>query len=158
MYNGITTSGGAVFHTFISSSSNLLRLTLGVAYTGRNDVPVLPMAGLKWTPNDLWDVSLILPNPRVSRQILESDDSETRAYIGGGLGGGTWNVLTDEGLQDELSLREFRAALGLKQNSKRLGRIFGEVGVGFGREIEFENSSDEFTYDNGLTLQLGWQY
>ena len=50
-------SVGGHLQLFASAAANWitipdrLRLMLGVAYTGRNDLPVLPMAGFQWTPN-----------------------------------------------------------------------------------------------------------
>ena len=79
---------------------------------GRSDIGVVPAAGLEWTPNDEWNISLILPRPRVSRRLSNTATSETWLYAAGSINGGTFDVHRADGTADELSLTEFQTAVG----------------------------------------------
>jgi hypothetical protein len=132
-----------------------LRVTAGAAWLGRRDIGVVPAAGLEWTPNDDWNVSLILPRPRVSRRLFVSETSEAWLYAAGSLNGGTFDVRRGDGSADELSLREFQTSVGVELTNSQIGRGFLEVGAGFGRELQFESSQDAVSFDPGLALRLG---
>ena len=49
-----------------------LQVVGGVLYLNRDDVRILPVAGLIWNPNDYWNLELIFPGPK-------SPDSSTTA-------------------------------------------------------------------------------
>jgi hypothetical protein len=132
-----------------------LRLTAGAAWLGRRDIGVVPAAGLEWTPNEDWNVSLILPRPKVSRRLVASDTSETWLYAAGAIAGGTFDVRRADGTADELSLREFQATAGLERSSERLGRGFVEIGAGFGRELQFERRQEVVEFGPGVVLRVG---
>ena len=133
-----------------------LRLTAGAAWLGRRDMGVVPAAGLEWTPNEDWDVSLILPRPRVARRLASSDTSEAWLYASGAIAGGTFDVSRSNGTADELSLREFQASVGVELKSDQFGRGFCEVGAGFGRELQFERGQEVVEFDPGVTLRIGF--
>ena len=132
-----------------------LRLTAGAAWLGRRDIGVVPAAGLEWTPNEDWNVSLILPRPRVARRLASSDTSEAWLYVAGAIAGGTFDVRRANGTADELSLREFQASVGVELQSDQLGRGFCEVGAGFGRELQFERGQEVVEFDPGVMLRIG---
>ena len=46
-----------------------LKLVLGADYLDRTDVPLLPVAGLIWTPDDDTKFSLVFPQPKISRRV-----------------------------------------------------------------------------------------
>ena len=132
-----------------------LMVTAGAAWLGRRDIGVVPAAGLEWTPNDDWNVSLILPRPRVSRRLFDSDTSEAWLYAAGSINGGTFDVSRGDGSADELSLREFQTAVGVELTNSQIGRGFLEVGACLGRELQFESSQDAVSFAPGLALRLG---
>lgn len=132
-----------------------LRLTAGAAWLGRRDIGVVPAAGLEWTPDENWNVSLILPRPRVARRLALSDGSEAWVYAAGAIAGGTFDVRRANGTADELSLREFQASFGVELKSDQLGRGFCEIGAGFGRELQYERGQEMVDFDPGVALRLG---
>jgi hypothetical protein len=132
-----------------------LRLTAGAAWLGRRDIGVVPAAGLEWTPNEDWDVSLILPRPKVSRRLTSSDTSESWLYASGAISGGTFDMRRADGTADELSLRGFHASVGIERTTEQLGRSFVEIGAGFGRELRFERSQQVVDFGPGVVLRLG---
>lgn len=132
-----------------------LRLTAGAAWLGHRDIGVVPAAGLEWTPNEDWNVSLILPRPRVARRLASSDASEAWLYAAGAISGGTFDVRRANGTADELSLREFQASVGVERTSDQFGRGFCEIGAGFGRELQFERGQEVVEFDPGVVLRIG---
>ena len=42
----------------------------GVWYLDRNDVKLLPAGGVHWRPNNLWDMYLVFPNPKIKRRSI----------------------------------------------------------------------------------------
>jgi hypothetical protein len=132
-----------------------LRLTAGAAWLGRSDIGVVPAAGLEWTPNDEWNISLILPRPRVSRRLSNTATSETWLYAAGSINGGTFDVHRADGTADELSLTEFQTAVGVEFTNDHFGRAFCEIGAGFGRELQFESGTEEVAFDPGVVLRMG---
>lgn len=132
-----------------------LRLTAGAAWLGRRDIGVVPAAGLEWTPNEDWSVSLILPRPKVSRRLAMSGASETWLYAAGAIDGGTFDVHRADGAADELSVREFQASVGVERTCDQFGRGFVEIGAGFGRELQFERSQEVIDFGPGVVLRLG---
>ena len=65
-----------------------LSLLFGVVYLDRNDLPVLPGAGLIWTPNPDWRLDLIFPRPKLARRLVFLPrQREDWVYLAGSLGG-----------------------------------------------------------------------
>ena len=78
-----------------------LTLVLGADYLDRTDVPLLPVAGVVWTPNDDTKFELVFPQPKISRRVYWSgifnEDIQDWVYLGGELGGGTWAIRRADG-------------------------------------------------------------
>ena len=90
-----------------------LSLLFGVVYLDRNDISMLPAAGLIWTPNPDWRMDLIFPRPKLARRLtFLPRQREDWAYLGGSIGGRTWAVERQSGLADQLTLRDYRLYLG----------------------------------------------
>lgn len=139
-----------------------VQLTLGAAYTGRNDIPVLPMAGLVWTPNDDFRLELSAPRPRIAKRLrglpLACDGAADWVYFAGEMGGGTWAVERAGGVEDELTLRDFRLVVGVERKSDAGAQGRFEIGYVIGREVEFETSADRFDPSDALMLRTGFRF
>ncbi|TWU06226.1 hypothetical protein [Stieleria varia] len=135
-----------------------LRMSLGVAYTGRADVPALPLAGLVWTPTEEWFVSLMMPKPKIARRVWGDSTASVWMYLGTELGGGTWDIDDGLGNREAFSYREFPLVLGIEQNTENFGRWFAEIGAGLGRRAEFENADRMVGFGESLFMQGGWNY
>ena len=132
-----------------------LRLTAGAAWLGRRDIRVVPAAGLEWAPNEDWNVSLILPRPRVSRRLGCSGTCEAWLYTSGAIAGGTFDIRRSDGSSDELSFREFRASIGVELTSDQFALGFCEIGAGFGRELQLERGQQAVDFDPAVALRIG---
>lgn len=128
----------------------------GVVYTGRDDYPVLPAAGLLWTPSPDWKLDLQFPSPRLSRCLSRDDGlSETWLYLAGVFGGNTWAVTRPSGPTDELTLRDLRLVGGIEHLMTENCGAFVELGVVFNRSIEYASSPIEQELDSTWIARFG---
>ena len=138
----------------------------GALATGQNDVPVLPVLGAIWQPRPSLKVDLMLPNPRISLLLSESEQRQHWAYVGGGFSGGRWAYRRANGLGERLNYREFRFVLGWESTPPKTPGSFGssgtslnaEIGYVFGRKFEFDNSVPDIKIDNTLLLRSGIRF
>lgn len=136
-----------------------LMISLGAVYLGRADLPVLPAIGLRWTPNRITRLDLQFPMSRFSRRLAKNGgQSETWAYLSGGLGGNTWAVTREDDSTDELSLRDLRLTVGIEKIIHGGGGWFVEAGYAMNRRLEYERTDEELTLNDALQAQAGWRY
>lgn len=135
----------------------------GALATGQNEIPVLPVLGAIWQPRPSLKVDLMLPNPRISLLVSETEQRQHWAYVGGGFSGGRWAYQRANGLGERLNYREFRFVLGWESTPPKKPGSFGssgtrwnaEVGYVFGRKFEFNNSVPDVKLENTLLLHSG---
>ncbi len=151
---------GGLFAVYKKSRET--QLTFGAIATGRDDIPVLPAAGVIWQPTDECRVDLILPRPRVSYLIADNGDRQQWVYAGGAITGGTWAYQRASGFDEQLTYREWRLVLGWE--SKPPANPWGvygptgikyatEIGYAFGRKFEFESGAPDIDPDGTVLLR-----
>ena len=138
--------------------SPTLTLVLGADYLDRTDVPLLPVAGLVWKPNDNAKFELVFPQPKISHRFywngIVNQDIEDWIYIGGELGGGTWAIQRGDGANDVLSYRDLRVFLGVER--KAFGRLSPrfEVGYVFARKLQLDQAATDFVPHDTLMVRV----
>lgn len=133
-----------------------LMVSGGLIHTGRDDFPILPAAGLLWTPDNNWKFDLQFPSPRIScRLSRDGDCSETWGYLSGVFGGNTWSVQTASRGDTQLTLRDYRLMVGLEHVQTENRSIFTEFGLVFGRSIEFDDTAVPAELSNTWTIRGG---
>ena len=140
-----------------------LQWAFGVLVTGRENIPVLPAAGLIWeaSPRVRWN--LMLPNPRLMFLVSEKNTKQDWLYLGGGFAGGTWAYEDVLGNDDRLTYSEWRITLGWEKSQKRTPGIFrppgtstvAELGYVLGREFEFDSARPDLSVGDTLLLRTG---
>ena len=136
-----------------------LSLLFGVVYLDRNDIPMLPGAGLIWTPNPDWRLDLIFPRPRLARRLVfVPHQREDWVYLGGSLGGRTWAVKRQSGVADQLTLRDYRLYFGWERILEGGSGLFAELGYVFGRKLEYEAPSVTQSLGDSVMLRGGISY
>ncbi len=139
-----------------------LKAVLGAAYLDREDIDVLPIGGLIWTPHDDLKLELVFPRPRIARRIywsgVYSDDTEDWIFIAGELGGDAWAIARANGDNDVFNYRDFRITLGVEHKSIRGldGRI--EAGYVFGRKIQYASATPDIEPTSTVMLRAGVTY
>ncbi len=117
--------------------SERLRIVAGVLYLDRDDIRILPAAGLIWTPNDKARIELVFPRPRFARRLRSTEAAAWWGYVVGELGGNSYGVTRADGSDDTLTYRDFRVMLGLERKVKLGLNAYFESGYVFGRELEY---------------------
>lgn len=136
-----------------------LTLSAGAVFLDRADLPLLPAAGLTWTPEPTFRADLQFPTSKAAWRIAKNGaQSETWSYVAAGIGGNTWAVTRASGLSDELSLRDVRIVLGVDHLTDGGGGWFGEFGYVFARRLEYESDDSKFDLSDGALIQAGWRY
>jgi hypothetical protein len=167
-----------VFSDFEQSSDEALRITghfgamcdctpttklaMGVAYLDREDLRILPFAGVIWEPTPDWKLELMVPRPMIAKRIYwegaMDDVVQDWFYVAGELGGGSWAIRRTSGLNDVITYRDLRLILGVERRV-----LFGidyrlEVAYAFARKIEYKSPDEEFSPSDTVMLRLGATY
>ena len=136
-----------------------LSLLFGVVYLDRNDIPILPGAGLIWTPNPDWRLDLIFPRPKLARRLVFlPGQREDWVYLGGSLGGRTWAVERQPGVPDQLTLRDYRLFAGWERIVEGGRGLFVEAGFVFGRELEYDSDPVTQSFDDAVMIRGGLRF
>lgn len=132
----------------------------GVVALGRSDLPAVPAVGVTWTPHPKVKVDLIMPRPRVSILVSERETRQQWIYSGIELGGDTWAVERPNGVDDELTYKDWRVVLGWETvPTPAPGRRFGrgpklgvQIGYSFAREFEFDGRGPDIELSDALMV------
>lgn len=120
--------------------------TFGALALGRNDIPVVPAVGLICQPNESVRFDLTFPRPRANFLLADNGSRQQWVYVGAGFSGGTWAYERNDGIDDQITYRDWKLALGWESTPRRkqgipfvIGRKLGaEVGYAFAQQFEFE--------------------
>ena len=140
-----------------------LQWAFGVMVTGRENIPVLPAAGVIWDSSPKMRWNLMLPNPRLMFLVSEREEKQNWLYLGGGFAGGTWAYQDALGNDDRLTYSEWRIAFGWEHSEKKLPGIFRPPGTStvaelaylLGREFEFDAARPDLSVGDTLLLRTG---
>ncbi|MEW4526819.1 MAG: DUF6268 family outer membrane beta-barrel protein [Maioricimonas sp. JB045] len=135
--------------------SPALQLVGGVVYLDRDDIPLLPAAGLVYTPNEDTKIEVMFPRPRVARRYVVTPDHERWIYLAGELGGGTWAVERTSGRDDEATYRDLRLLFGVEHKWHAGPTLFFEGGYVFDRELEYESNIGNRTFTDTVMVRVG---
>ncbi len=134
------------------------KVVFGAGYMDRSDFPVLPFAGVVYTPNEDWKFELMAPQPRVARRLSGWSDvlCNRWVYLGGGFGGGAWAVESWNGRSDLAMYREFSLTLGYEAVRTNSGFLWNvEIAYIFGRKMEFDHDTrPDYSPDDALALRV----
>lgn len=148
--DGFRVTGRAIL---IKDVNPYWKLSGGVLYLGRKNLPAMPIAGAIYTPRDDFKVEILIPRPRVMKRIALNGTREHWIYAGGEIfGGNTWAIQQSTGAQDTFIYKDNRLLVGYE--TKAPGRLAGRIEAGyvFMRKVSFTN--DPTTLDPGGTVML----
>ena len=120
----------------IWEQSPTTKWVLGATYLDREDIDLLPIAGVIWRPSDLWKVDLVFPAPKVSLRAWRDCRSAWWLYVAGEFGGGSWGIERLDGTPDTATIRDLRLRMGLEREAQLVSFLL-EAGYVFGRELEY---------------------
>lgn len=133
-------------------------LALGVLYWDRVDDIILPYAGAIWTPNDIWELRIIFPKPRISVFLGTPMGIPTWAYVGAEYHVEAYQIKPKNFPDDtRVQLADWRVAGGLKWETGWL-TSFAEAGYIFDRKVEYARYGDNFSVKDGFMARMGFRY
>jgi hypothetical protein len=131
-----------------------LDFVLGADFLDREDIQVLPVAGLIWRPDPDLRLELVFPYPSIYLQLTRW----YRLYIGGGLGGGTWAVERDNEVDDLATYGDLRIAIGLEHWDTSSAWQSFEIAYLFDRHLEFTSQVGDYHPDSTVLIQSVSKY
>ena len=134
-----------------------LELFAGLLYLNRNDYLMLPAGGILWVPNRDTRLEIFFPKPKLARRYRWGQRFEDWVYIGGEFGGNTYWVRRRSGVEDLITLRDWRIYFGTERKWDGGSRLQLELGYIFSRVIEYRRDSSSYPFDDTLMLRLTWR-
>ena len=121
----------------------------GAESLDRDDISVLPVAGVVWIPNESLMLEMVFPRPKIQWQF----HTNYAIYFSGELGGGTWAVERDDRTNDNVTYRDLRFAFGLTHLHPASETVL-EFGFATDRALEFRSGNGDQSLDDSLMLRL----
>ncbi|WP_254509623.1 hypothetical protein [Anatilimnocola floriformis] len=126
----------------------------GVDYLNRDDIQILPVAGVILTPRDDLRLELVFPHPRVELRV-----SPQRAiYLAGELGGGTWAIERANNAADVVTYRDLRLLFGISERTEKGGETGIEIGYVFDRDLSYRSGNGDYAPGSTLLIRLTERY
>lgn len=126
----------------------------GIDYFSRDDIKLLPVAGLILTPRDDLRLELVFPRPRVEVRISELSS----VYLAGELGGGTWDIERPTLPDDVVTYRDLRLLFGISSRQEDGGEEGLEIGYVFDRNLSYRSSNGDFSPGSTILLRATKRY
>lgn len=125
-------------------------VVFGADYLDRDDISVLPVAGISWRPpaHPALRFDLIFPRPRIDYAFSSSH----RMYVAGRLGGDTWDV--DDGIEHVVTYRDYRVLVGFQSADDDGDTSSIEFGYVFGREMELRGQPGHTAFDDAFIIRF----
>jgi hypothetical protein len=133
------------------------KLAMGVVYLDRENVSLLPAAGLIWTPTDYLKFDILFPRPRIALRGAGDCHSVWWLYLGGELGGGSWGVTRADGSGDVATLNDLRLLAGLERQADLI-TVKAEAGYVFGRELAYASEVGDVALEDACMVRLMLAY
>jgi hypothetical protein len=131
-----------------------VQIVFGALFLNRDDIRLLPAGGIIWRPAPDRDYEILFPRPKLAHRITVGPGYEDWLYLGGEFGGNTWTVRR-AGVAENITLRDFRAMLGLERRKNGGAGYRIEVGYVFSREIEFASGIPDVLGDDTALVRGG---
>lgn len=135
--------------------SDTVKLSGGFLYLGRADIKALPAGGVFYQPNENVKVELFFPRPKVAYRFQHDGDQACWCYVAGEFGGNSWAIERSNGLDDIMTLRDYRLVAGLEHIAGDDFRCLVEAGFVFGRKIEYNSGLGNTTQSPTAMLRGG---
>ncbi len=129
-----------------------LDFVFGVDYLSRDDIKLLPVGGISWRPQAMPDMrfDLVFPRPRIDYSI----DNQSKIYLAGRLGGGTWDIEFPNNDNDVMTYRDLQLLLGFENRNSDGNLSSVEFGYVFDRRLQFRTLSQPTEFDDAFVLRF----
>lgn len=134
-----------------------VQVIFGVLYLNRDDIRLLPAGGVIWNPTFDRRYELIFPRPKLAHRINAGPGYEDWLYLAGEFGGNSF-AYDRGGIVETVTLRDFRALLGLERKLNGGAGYRIEVGYVFSRTAEFASGIPDINADDTALVRGGVTY
>ncbi len=124
----------------------------GLEAFDRDDISVLPVAGLVWRPRRDLVYELVFPRPKVQVKL----DSNYAMYLSGELGGDTWAIERSNAVSDNATYRDLRVVLGVMDFDD--GDSALEIGWAFDRQLEYRSGQGNYQPEDAFLVRFRAHY
>ncbi|MCA9021516.1 MAG: hypothetical protein KDA74_15310 [Planctomycetaceae bacterium] len=132
------------------------QFVMGVVYLDRENIQMLPAAGMIMWFSEGSRLELIFPKPKFTYRIEKTEALERWAYVAGEFGGGSWGIRRGpSGFDDIATYSDLRLIGGLE--TKHTGGMISKFEVGFVFDRKLEYKSDIGNYDISPTGMVRYQ-
>ncbi len=136
------------------------KIVLGATYLDRDDISVLPIAGVIWEPNRGYKFDLVFPHPKIYVRLFPNgpcnENEKDWLTLAGEFGEGVWAIERASGALDKATYRDWRLILGLEHESiGGLGYKL-EIGYVFSRTMEYQSATPDFEPSSTLLMRAGF--
>lgn len=141
---GVRFPGHIVGHNQLTPTVSTV---LGLEILDRDDISVLPVAGVLWKPHPELLFELVFPRPSIQMKL----DSDTAMYFAGELGGGTWAIQRDNTLNDNVTYRDLRVLWGIQDFDD--DDTTWEIGWAFDRSLEYRSGQGDTDFGGAFLMR-----
>jgi hypothetical protein len=137
-----------------------LMCVFGVQYWDRVDDIILPIGGVVYTPNDLWEYRLTFPQARISRFMGFFWGGHHWFYGSAKYGVESYQVDTTPlggSPHNQVQYENWQLALGIRSDHVTFDKYF-ELAWVLGRSFEFKNTLGKFDADDTLLIRGGIRF
>ena len=129
-----------------------LDFVFGVDYLSRDDIKMLPVGGVSWRPQAMPDLrfDLVFPRPRIDYSI----DNQSKIYLAGRLGGGTWDIEFPNNDNDVMTYRDLQFLVGFENRNTQGNLSSVEFGYVFDRRLQFRTLAQSTEFDDAFVLRF----
>lgn len=131
------------------------QFVFGIVYLDREDIKLLPAAGMIMWFSEGSRLELIFPKPKYTYRIEKNEERERWLYVAGEFGGGSWAIRRAAGTNDVVTYNDLRLIGGLetKHTNGMISQF--EIGYVFNRKLEY--LSNVGNYDISPTGMIRYQ-
>jgi hypothetical protein len=121
-------------------ATEFLQWVLGVDFPHRDDLTVLPVAGVVLRPMPELRLDVVFPQPRV---VLRWNEKRT-AYVAADFTGDMWAIERAFFEEDVATYRDFRLVLGVQSADCAGPTTYTEIGYVFDRRLEYRSGVGDY--------------
>lgn len=132
------------------------QFVMGVVYLDREDLSLLPAAGMIMWFSEGSRLELIFPKPKFTYRIEKDESKERWLYVSGEFGGGSWGIRRANSAIDDIATYSDLRLIGGLETKHTNGMIsLFEIGYVFNRKLEYKSSAGD--YDISPTGMVRYQ-
>lgn len=136
--------------------SRAKQFVFGVVYLDREDIMLLPAAGMIMWFSEGSRLELIFPKPKFTYRIEKDEAKERWLYVAGEFGGGSWGIRRGpNGFDDVVTYSDLRLMGGVETKHTNGMVSQFEIGYVFDRKLEYKSNIGN--YDISPTGMVRYQ-